>query len=88
MILNKKASFSTKADQFAVESQNLLKEDDIRDYPTVCALAMLANEYYQPPSLSKNEQEGWDKFAPLRESGIVCTPAKRKGKKFLTFNWS
>jgi hypothetical protein len=88
MILNKKASFSTKADQFAVESQNLLKEDDIRDYPTVCALAMLANEYYQPPSLSKDEQEGWDKFAALRESGIVCTPTKRKRKKFLSFNWN
>lgn len=87
MILNTKIVFSTNADQFAVEAQNILKQDDIRDYPTVCTLAMLANEYYQAPSLSKDEQVVWDKFAPLREAGIVCNPPKRKGKEWMSFNW-
>lgn len=87
MILNGKIQFSTQADQFAVESQNLLKEDDIREYPTVCTLAMLANEYYQTPTLSKDEQVVWDQFAPLREAGIVCTPPKKKGKSWLSHNW-
>ena len=77
MTLTEKMQFSTRAEQFAVESQNLLKEDDVREYPTVCALAMLANEYYQGSSLSKDEQVVWDQFAPLREAGIVCYPSKR-----------
>ena len=69
--------FSTRTEQFAVESQNLLKEDDVKEYPTVCVLAMLANEYYQGSCLSKDEQVVWDQFAPLREAGIVCYPPKR-----------
>lgn len=87
MILNKNIKFSTQADQFAVESQNLLKEDDVREYPTVCTLSMLANEYYQNPSLSKDEQEVWDKFAPLRDAGIFAVPPKPKKKKWMSFNW-
>lgn len=87
MILSNKVNFSTQADQFAVEAQNLLKEDDIREYPVVCTMAMLANEYYQPPSLSKDEQVVWDQFAPLREAGIVCTPPRKKGKEWVSFNW-
>lgn len=88
MILSNKMTFSTHADQFAVESQNLLKEDDLREYPTVCTMAMLANEYYQAPSLSKDEQVVWDQFAPLREAGIVCQPPKRKGKSLFSFRWN
>lgn len=87
MILSENAHVSTKADEFAMQSQNLLKEDDILDYPSVCTLAMLANEYYQSPSLSKDEQEVWDEFAPLREAGIICYPPRKKGKTILSHNW-
>lgn len=87
MILNGKTHISTKADQFAVESQNLLKEDNILDYPAVCTLAILANEYYQAPSISKDEQVVWDQFAPLREDGIICYPPEKKGKKWISVNW-
>lgn len=88
MMINGKSNFSTQADQFGVESQNLLKEDNILDYPTVCTMAMLANEYYQPPSLSKDEQVVWDEFAPLREAGIICTPPRKRGKEWVSFNWN
>lgn len=87
MILNGSIHISTKADQFAVEAQNLLKEDKILESPAVCTMAMLANEYYQAPSLSKDEQVVWNQFSPLREAGIICYPPKRKGKKWLSFNW-
>lgn len=79
MILANKLTLSNKASEIGVETQNLLKEDDIRDYPTLCAMAMIANEYYQSPSMSKYEQEHWDKMAPLREAGIVTTLPKPKG---------
>lgn len=88
MLLNCKANISTRADQFAVEAQNLLKEDDILDYPAVCTLAMLCNEFYQSSTLPKDEQVVWDRLSPLREAGIVCTPPKKKGKSWLSFNWN
>lgn len=78
MILGNKLTISTKASDIGVEAQNLLKEDDIRDFPILCAMAMIANEYYQAPSMSKFEQENWDKMAPLREAGIVTTIPKQK----------
>ena len=86
LILNKNMTFSTRSDQFGMESQNLLKEDDIREYPTVCTMAMLANEFYESPTLQKDEQMVWDQFAPLREAGIVCKPPK-KGNSVWSVNW-
>lgn len=88
LILNNNITFTTESEQFGVESQSVLKEDDIREYPTVCTLAMLANEYYQSASLSNNEQVVWDKFAPLREAGIICEPPKKKGRGLLSYNWN
>lgn len=87
MILKGAIQFSTQADQFAVESQNLLKEDAITDYPTVCAMSVLANEYYQPQMLSVEEKKEWDRLEPLREAGIVCLPRKKQGRSWVTHNW-
>lgn len=84
MILGNKLTMSSLSSDIGVEAQNLLKEDDIRDYPLVCAMAMIANEYYQAPSMSKYEQEHWDKMAPLREAGIVTNiPKQRYIKPYL-----
>jgi len=84
MILGNKLTLSTKAADIGVEAQNLLKEDDIRDYPVLCAMAMVANEYYQAPAMSRHEQEVWDKMEPLREMGIVThMPKQRYIKPYL-----
>ena len=87
MILANKLTATKKAGELAVECQNLLKEDKLSDYPTVCAMAMIANEYYQGPCLSRTEQEQWDKMAPLREAGIVTTLPKPKGLKPYRGKW-
>lgn len=87
MCLSEKIIFSSEAADFAIEAQNLLKGENILDYPTVSTMAMLANEFYQNPSLSKKEAEEWDKLKPLRESGIPCLPPRKKGKRWLQFNW-
>lgn len=78
MILENKLIMSSKAGDIGMEAQNLLKEDDIRDYPLICAMAMIANEYYQSPSMSRQEQEHWDKMAPLREAGLIVTMPKQR----------
>lgn len=87
MILSNNIMFADSSSDIGVEAQNLLKEDDVRDYPHVCCMAMLANEYYQPQSLSKAEKEVWDKFAPLRDAGIPAPMPKRKGKTLFQKNW-
>lgn len=76
LILDNKLVMSSKSSDIGVEAQNLLKEDDIREFPLVCAMAMIANEYYQSPVLSRRDQEHWDKMAPLREAGIITTMPK------------
>jgi len=87
MILTKNIEFSTKCDQFGVESQNLLKEDNIMESTTVCNMAMLANEYYQAVYQQPEEKKRWDELAPLREAGIVCYPKKTKNKHIMSINW-
>ncbi len=87
MILSNSVQFATTSSEIGVEAQNLLKEDDVRDYPNVCCMAMLANEYYQPASLSKAEKEIWDKYAPLRDAGIPAPLPRKKGKMLFQKNW-
>ena len=77
LIINKKLTVSTKAEDFGIGARNLLKEDPLTDYPIVCAMAMLANEFYQSKSMSPYEQKHWDKMAPLREAGIVVAMPKK-----------
>lgn len=88
MIINGTITISTEASDFAYEAQDLLKEDDVLDFPHACSMAILANEYYQNPTLKKSEQENWDKLKPLREAGIICNPPIRKGKLFFQKGWN
>lgn len=88
LILTQSILFADKAAQIGLESQNYLKEDDVKDYPNICAMAMVANEFYQGISLSKPEKEKWDKFAPLRESGICVQKPNKKGAiSLFSKNW-
>lgn len=79
MILAEKLVLSNRAGNLGMEAQNMLKEDKITDFPHVCAMAMIANEYYHPPGMNLHEQEWWDKMQPLRDAGIVTIPPRQKG---------
>ena len=87
MILSDNLTVSTEASDFACEAQDLLKEDNVLDYPYACSMAIVANEYYQTPTLNKKEKEQWDKLKPLRDFGIICNPPERKGKTFFRKGW-
>lgn len=78
MLLSSKMQCSTKASEIAVECQNFLKEDKILDYPSICAMAVVANEYFSLPTASKTEQLHWDTYAPLREAGILVPKQKTR----------
>ena len=87
MILNDNLTVSTEASDFAYEAQDLLKEDNVLDYPYACSMAIVANEYYQSPTLNKKEKENWDKLKPLRDFGIVCNPPERNKRTFFRKGW-
>lgn len=87
MILSDNLTVSTEASDFAFEAQSLLKEDNVMDYPYACSMAIIANEFYQTPTLNKKEKERWDKLKPLRDFGIICNPPERKSKTFFRKGW-
>lgn len=87
MILSGNLTVSTEASDFACEAQDILKEDKVLDYPYACSMAIIANEFYQSPSLNKSEKKEWDKLKPLRDFGIICAPPANKGRTFFKKGW-
>jgi|GEM_PF-2360057 hypothetical protein len=79
MIHSQKLIVSTQTAKLGVEAQNMLKEDELKDFPHICAMAMIANEYYQPASMNNWEKEQWDRLQPLRDAGLVVNVPKQKG---------
>lgn len=88
MIISDTIQFASPSSEIGVEAQNLLKEDDIHDFPNVCCMAMLANEFYQPQTLSRVEKEIWDKYKPLRDAGIPTPVRRKKAKTLFQKNWN
>jgi hypothetical protein len=71
LMLTEHMLFSNRTPGIGVECQNYLRDEEIIDYPTVSAVCVLANEFYQAPTMSKRDQEAWDKYQPLREAGLI-----------------
>jgi hypothetical protein len=89
MMLKEKIRFSQSIADFGLECQNLLSEESEKDiqknYPHICTLAMLVNEYFSQEKISIPNLKPFDKFEAFREMGIPCPP-QRKAKTLFTFN--
>ena len=89
MMLKDKIKFSRSIADFGLECQNLLSEESEKDiqknYPHICTLAMLVNEYFSQEKISIPNLKPFDKFQAFREMGIPCPP-QRKSKTLFTFN--
>jgi hypothetical protein len=79
-------NFSSEVADFALECQNLLidetRKEVEKNYPHVCTLSMMVNEYF---SLDKKEipfLKPFDKYEGLREMGIPCPPKKGRETGF------
>lgn len=88
LMIKEKIVFSREVADLGLECQNMLVEDSAKDvqknYPHICTLAMITNEYFSQEKLSIAQTEPFDKYAALREMGIPC-PSKRKSKSFIRF---
>lgn len=88
MMIKNKIDFSREVADFGLECQNMLIEESDKDvqknYPHVCTLAMLVNEYFSQEKIAIHSDQKFDKYDAFREMGIPCPPKKR-GKTLFTF---
>jgi len=84
MIVKDKIHFSSELADFGLECQNLLIDESEKEvqknYPHICTMAMMVNEYFSQDKIVIGRDEDFDKYAGFREMGIPCPPKKtRKG---------
>jgi len=88
LMIKGRINFSREIADFGLECQNMLIEESEKDvqknYPHVCTLAMMVNEYFSQEKVAVHSSQPFDKFEAFREMGIPCPP-KRKGQTLFTF---
>lgn len=89
MMIAEKIIFSDKLGDLGVECQRLMmgeKENEmIKNYPLICSLGMLVNEFFRKEKLTLNAPNDIDIYAPLREAGIYV-PRKNNKNSLFSFN--
>jgi len=88
MMIKEKICFSREIADLGLECQNMLIEESDKDvqknYPHICTLSMLVNEYFSQEKISLQTYKPFDKFDAFREMGIPCPP-KNRNKSLFTF---
>lgn len=88
LMIKKKIVFSREVADFGLECQNLLIEENVKEvqknYPHVCTLAMMVNEYFSQEKLVIHTEGPFDKYKGFRDIGIPCPP-KPRAKSLFTF---
>lgn len=88
LMIKEKICFSRDIADFGLECQNMLIEESEKDvqknYPHVCTLSMMVNEYFSQEKIALHKESPFDKYDAFREMGIPC-PAKKRGKPLFTF---
>lgn len=87
LMVKEKIRFSDDVADLGLECQNLLIEENEKDvqknYPHICTLAMLVNEYFAQEKITIPHLKPFDKWDAFREMGIPC-PSPKKGKTIFT----
>lgn len=88
LMVKEKICFSREVADFGLECQNMLIEESEKDiqknYPHVCTLSMMVNEYFAQEKMTLHSNPEFDKFDAFRQMGIPCPP-KKKGSKLFKF---
>ena len=83
MMNKKKIYFSRDVADIGVECQNLLVDESQKEveknYPHICTMAMLVNEYFAQEKIEIHRAGPFDKYEAFREMGIPAP--KKKGKR-------
>jgi hypothetical protein len=89
MMLKEKIHFSREVADFGVECQNMLIEESKKDvqknYPHVCNISMIVNEFFSQEKVTIHQTKPFDKYDALREMGIPCQPKRRSKPSFFNF---
>lgn len=82
MMTNNKMHISNALEEFGPECQRLLRNEPIKEiesnYPHVCTIAMLVNEFFQIEKLMVKNFHKFDQYEALREAGIPVAPKRNK----------
>ena len=85
LMLKEKIVFSREIADFGLECQNMLIEESEKDvqknYPHICTLSMMVNEYFSQEKVRIHSDPQFDKWDAFREMGIPC-PEKRQKSIF------
>ncbi|MFI5343572.1 MAG: terminase large subunit domain-containing protein [Chlamydiales bacterium] len=85
MMIKNKIAFSREVADFGLECQNMLIEESEKDvqknYPHVCTLSMMVNEYFSQEKIITPRLKPFDKYDAFREMGIPI-PKKQKRSLF------
>ena len=88
LMIKEKIFFSRDIADFGLECQNMLLDENEKEvqknYPHVCTLAMMVNEYFAQEKIAIHSSKPFDKYDAFREMGIPCPP-KRGSKSLFTF---
>ena len=88
LMIKDRICFSREIADFGLECQNLLIEESEKEvqknYPHVCTLSMMVNEYFSQEKVAIHSAGPFDKYEAFREMGIPC-PAKKRSKSLFTF---
>jgi hypothetical protein len=88
LMIKDRICFSREIADFGLECQNMLIEESEKDiqknYPHVCTLAMMVNEYFSQEKVAVHSVKPFDKYDAFREMGIPCPP-KRGSTSLFTF---
>lgn len=88
LMIKEKIFFSREVADFGLECQNMLIEESAKDvqknYPHVCTLSMMVNEYFSQERAMIHSDQNFDKYQAFRDMGIPCPPKKSR-KSLFTF---
>ncbi len=86
MMVKEKILFCRDVADFGLECQNMLIDETEKDiqknYPHVCTLAMLVNEFFSQERIEMHSEKPFDKWQAFRDMGIPCPPKKNKSSLF------
>lgn len=88
LMVKEKINFHREIADFGLECQNMLIEENDKDvqknYPHICTLAMIVNEYFCQEKVKVHNAKPFDPYDALIEAGIPFQ-RKKKGKSIFVF---
>jgi hypothetical protein len=88
MMMKEKIFLCEEIADFGIECQNILIDESDkeieRNYPYICTLSMMVNEYFSQEKIFIHREQPFDKYQALRDMGIPV-PVQKKIRSIFNF---